>query len=225
MKIGLIVEYEDIMLGNRRDFSSAYVNRQTLQRDCIDLLKYVFEDLLHWTPSMIMDFTTKELLDQLHLTRIIRRLEFPPEIDPEKDLFYLPVLMYPDKLGVSKRDLVLRVYQKLLAGKLSKYPKNFFLNKDGDINACICLQYAINTDLQLESIEDLYAYFSDKSKCSKFLHEHKLYNACREIYEYPIDFLHDSLPTEQQEELLYRYYRFKTVFEDTKKARREKACG
>ena len=67
-------------------------------------------------------------------------------------------MVYPEQIHISRHELVLNVYQKVLSDKLIKYPKKFFLEADGEVNACICLLYAINQEMPSHNIEDLYAF-------------------------------------------------------------------
>lgn len=218
--IGLILEYEDVLLGKKANVSSTYINKDNPEPDVIAVLKYVFEDILGWDPETVRKFTTKELLKQLNLTRLTNKIEFPPELDREKDMFYIAWILYPQTIHHTKRELVLQVYQQVLDGYLVKFPKNFFLTASGEINACICLQYAINQYLKITSIQELYEMFSDINKARDFLREVKLWVPCQDIYDHPIDMLHDCLGT-QRNDLYYMYGRFKAKSHE---AREELKC-
>lgn len=214
--IGLIMEYEDILLGKRNEFSTSYLSKDNAENDGMIILKYVFENLLGWSPVTIRDFISPELIRMLHLQRVVNKIEFPPELDKNKDLFYLAWLMYPETVHHTRRDLTLKIYQQVLRGELTKFPKNFFLTARGEMNASICLQYAINQNLCVKTIEELYMMFSDKKRAREFLGKVRLLVPCGDIYEYPIDMLHDSLPTSQKNEFFYMYGKFLSVLKDTK---------
>ena len=72
--IGLILEYEDVLLGKKANVSSTYINKDNPEPDVIAVLKYVFEDILGWDPETVRKFTTKELLKQLHLSRLTNKI-------------------------------------------------------------------------------------------------------------------------------------------------------
>ena len=125
-------------------------------------------------------------------------------------------MVYPEQIHISRHELVLNVYQKVLSDKLIKYPKKFFLEADGEVNACICLLYAINQEMPSHNIEDLYAFFCNRPKVTRFLRNVRLNAPCHSIFEYPIDFLHAALPDNQKNELCYRYERFKMLLKEQK---------
>ena len=67
-----------------------------------------------------------------------------------------------------------------------------------------------------KTIQELYEYFSDRLQAVAFLKECKLYAPCCEFYEYPIDYLHHSLPDAERNSLYYHFGRFLTDLEETK---------
>ena len=208
--IGLIMEYEDILLGKRKDFSSEYMGKSTSTKDIKEILKYVYEDLLHWSPSTIRDYNNSVLVENLHLTRPVKKISFPTELSPEEDLFYIAKFLYPDKIRCSKKNLTLRVYERVMNGELVKFPKKFFSDAEGELNLNICFQYVVSQQLQVKSIEELYVYFSDRDRGIEFLKEHRLHGPFMDYYEYPIDLLHESLPSSQKNMLFYMNERLKT---------------
>ena len=66
------------------------------------------------------------------------------------------------------------------------------------------------------NIEDLYAFFCNRPKVTRFLRNVRLNAPCHSIFEYPIDFLHAALPDNQKNELCYRYERFKMLLKEQK---------
>lgn len=214
--MGLLMEYEDILLKKRKDFSATYIGQNASQKDIKELFQYVFENLLEWTPEMAKDYLTMDIIQKLHLMRPLRKLEYPPEINIDQDLFSVAWMVYPEQIHISRHELVLNVYQKVLSDKLIKYPKKFFLEADGEVNACICLLYAINQEMPSHNIEDLYAFFCNRPKVTRFLRNVRLNAPCHSIFEYPIDFLHAALPDNQKNELCYRYERFKMLLKEQK---------
>ena len=215
--IGLIMEYENILLGKQKDFSSEYMGKSTMEKDIREILKYVYEDLLHWTPQMIRDYNNLVLIQKLHLTRPIRKINFPPELSETDDLFYVAKFLYPDIIHCSKKNLTLRVYERILTGELTKYPKKFFSDAEGELNLNICFQHAVSQFLQVKSMEELYNYISNKEKGYEFLKTYRLHNAFLDYYEYPIDLLHASLPSAQKNELFYVNGRLRSEIDSLKK--------
>ena len=215
--IGLLMEYEDILLGKRKDFSAEYIGKVTAPKEIRELLMYAYEDLLKWNPETIKNHNTPALCESLHLMRPIKKIDFPIGLEPTEDVFYVAHFLYPDKIHYSKKALILRIYEKVLQGALVKYPKKFFSDAEGELNLNICFQYAVAQRLSIRSIEELYDYFSDKDKGIEFLKKANLYSAFVDFYEYPIDILHESLPSFQQNLLCYMNGRLNSEIQTFKK--------
>ena len=94
------------------------------------LLKYVFENILEWSPRMIHDYFTPEIKDWLNLDVCTRKIPFPPELNPHKDLFYIAHYLYPDVISYNKKSAVLDNYNKSIENNNNKLPKDFFRNND-----------------------------------------------------------------------------------------------
>ena len=86
--MGLLMEYEDILLKKRKDFSATYIGQKCFTKrylkSCFNMF---FENLLEWTPEMARDYLTMDIIQKLHLMRPLRKLEYPPEINIDQDLF------------------------------------------------------------------------------------------------------------------------------------------
>ncbi|MDR0287529.1 MAG: hypothetical protein LBI03_07500 [Clostridiales bacterium] len=204
-----ISEYEDLLIGNRSSMSTYYFsyNENGNMRLALQIMKYAFDTYLHWPPDQLRDCLTMEVIDRLRLSSIIKYIIFPVELDNTKDLFYIAWKLYPGTVHFSEKDLILRVYKNLLEKKIQKYPKEFFDGRYGSIRAQVCLRFLIEQFLPFSSIEELYKYFSTQ-KCVKVLRIYKLIAACRDLFDTPVEYLHKSLPKEQQNQFLYRYYDF-----------------
>lgn len=63
--MGLLMEYEDILLKKRKDFSATYIGQNASQKDIKELFQYVFENLLEWTPEMARDYLTMDTIQKL----------------------------------------------------------------------------------------------------------------------------------------------------------------
>ena len=217
--IGLLVEYESLLLKKRKSFTHTYMGKTTPMKNARSVLRFAFEDILDWTPQMVRDNLSPRIINALCLQKPLSRIEFPPELNKNVDLFYLAWIMYPETIHINKKDIVLRCYENVRLGRISKFPKNFFSEASGISNASICLQYAINRKLKFRNVKELYEMFAKKEKIVPFLKENQLYAPCCEFYEHPIDFLHASLPEKDKNELCYNFERFKTEYESAKGAK------
>ena len=107
--MGLLMEYEDILLKKRKDFSATYIGQNASQKDIKELFQYVFENLLEWTPEMARDYLTMDIIQKLHLMRPLRKLEYPPEINIDQDLFSVAWMVYPEQIHISRHELLISI--------------------------------------------------------------------------------------------------------------------
>lgn len=208
---GLILEYEEILTGRRREPSSGYKGKNLNTEYLIDLFRYVYEDLFEWTPDEIVRNTDADFLEKLGLTALFSMLPFPPELDPKVDFYYIGHILYPDIMPYDKKAMTLRVYEKVLSREIMKFPKRFFDGGAGRISLQICLQAAISSNLNFSSIEELYRYFAS-ARAMKFLQDMKILVPCLEAYGSPLNLLHDTLSEGNRSELYYRFYLFADSF-------------
>lgn len=197
------MEYEMILLGKRVEFSSTYIKKDTSEDEVRPLLRYVFQDLLGWGAQDIYHYATPKLIQKLHLARVIRKIEYPPELNRNKDLFYLAQIVYPESIHIPQAKLILTVYQRVLSGEMKKFPKNFFLATRSDMYLNICMEYAIEHFLPVYDLKTLYQKFSDTDWAMQFLKRVRLDDPCKSLFEYPIDMFHESLREEQKNTLYY----------------------
>lgn len=206
---GVLYEYELILLCKKNSFSPYFFNfsPEYNERMALDVFRYAIEYYLNWSPKEASIYLDKDVLDMMKLTQILKFIRFPCELDPNRDFFYIAHLLYPKIIHFDEKELILRTYKEVLSGKLYKFPKEYLSDSMGMTRACICLQYMISQYLQFSSIEDMYHFFST-SEGTKTLKKYRLYAICTDMFEYPIDFLHESLSTKQKNEFFYRLNRF-----------------
>lgn len=204
-----IAEYEDVLIGKRKAVAPYYFNYNSIgnMRLALQIMKYAFATYLNWSPDQLRDCLTIEIIERLKLQSLLKFLEFPPELDSTKDLFYIAWLLYPSTVHFSEKDLILRVYKNLLDKKIQKYPKEFFSGRDGLTRAQVCLRFMIEQYLPTKSIDELYEYFATQ-KSVRVMRQNKLLVVCNDLFDTPVEFLHKSLHREQQNVFLYRYYDF-----------------
>lgn len=207
----MIQEYENIILGNQKSYSYYYfTDNQKINQDiALEAFRYAFEKILHYDPETLRERISIDLLKKMKLYSLYTRfIVFPSELAKQKDVWYLCNLLYPHKYPNGLKENTIQMYTNLMNGYIKKFPKHVFDGNEGKIKACICLQYAINHYLSFNSVDELYDFFSQEH-IIQFLHRVKLDAICSVNYTYPIDFLHDSLPMVQRNEVLYKYARSK----------------
>ncbi len=217
----LLIEYDDIMAGNKKGFSSDHFGKKTSQNCCMNarvVIRYAFDTYLFWDRKTLYDRLDLNLMNLLHLRQPLNYIDFPIEYNKDEDFFYLISLLYdPKSLGIRLRTL--HLYEKILAGKIQKFPKEYFTGAIGKLRACICLQYAVNLHFPYMSPARLYAEACKKTWIS-FLVKMKLDPICSVLFADPVEFLHASLPTKEKDEFAYHYFRFRYYHD---KLRREDA--
>lgn len=220
----LLYEYEQILLGNKTGFSPYYFKygNDTSRNQALYIIKFAVEHYLKWDPFDVKHHFTKEIAIQMKLEPLMKYIDFPPELDKETDYYYISAFLYPKIMKIDIKELVLCTYKNVLSGKLCKFPKEYLSGTQGMMRASICLQYMLTQNYTFQSIKAMYKFFSEPSG-AKALREHRLSSICNEIYEHPIDYLHESLPYAQKDEYWYHYYRFKLFnTHQIKKARNSK---
>lgn len=211
--LGLLLEYESILCGEQKDFTSTYIKKDTTVKDVACLFHFLFEEILGWSPEEVETYTSPELIEKMHLSRAVKKIKFPPELK-NTDLFYIACILYPSSVKMEKKAVILAVYKKVLSGRLKKFPKNFFYLADSESYLFNCLNYAINEKLYFENIKDVYSFFYDREKAEAFLSDVRLLTPCNDNYDYPLDMVHDFLNMEQADDTYYSFYRLKTLLQE-----------
>lgn len=224
----LYQEYDDIVIGKRPAFSDRFFsgegNPKTNMENAIFVIRYALTKYLRWNADAMAANLNKEVMTRMHLQPLMKYVEYPLEYDKENDWFYLVSLIFKDK-RIGLRQKTIHTYECVLSGELAKYPRDYFVGSDGVVKAAICLQYLLNEKTSYETINDLYyAFASDEGY--ELLRDNKLLNACKEIFETPVEFLHFSLPPDMRDEFLRQYYSFKYVREMlNEKGRKRKSAA
>jgi len=209
MQKGILFEYELILLGKKNFFSPYFFSfgNDYNERMALDVFQYAIEVYLRWSPEETATYLTIDIIKLMKLDSILKYIRFPAELIPERDLFYIAHLLYPKKVPFNEKELILRTYKEVLSGQLYKFPKEYLSDSLGMIRACICFQYMVSQYLSFKSIDDMYNHFCT-SKGTKDLKKYRLYAICTDMFEFPLDFLHEALSVRQKNEFLYHYHRF-----------------
>lgn len=136
----LLHEYEEICLGNRRNFSNYFFSgsKYKEEKTALSIIRYAIEERLHWTPNEMKEYFNKDIAKLLHLEEVIKHIEFPPELNPEKDFYYLAHKLYPKRtnseykgrdgkkesgIDFNEKELVVKTYQKIMAAQMNPNSK------------------------------------------------------------------------------------------------------
>ena len=210
----LQIEYENIILGKKRNYSSAIFgspNKEINQKNAICIMKYAFESFLNWSPEDVKRLINPKIIRLMKLENVIKYIQFPGELNPKTDLFYIAHLMYPNIIHYNSREITLKVYKDILNKKIYRFPKDFFEDDEGVNRARLCFRYMVQNYFHFHNLEEMYEYFAS-SKGKKALKEYQLLSVCDVLYSHPLDYMHDSLIEEQQDEFLYNYLKFEIEY-------------
>lgn len=217
----LLIEYEMYLLDKIEcvpEYHFRDVGKLSIEQTVASLIKYVTENIMHWTPEEAYHSLTWKILIDFKLDDIIEKnIEFMPGMNEKEKCNYLIHKCYPAKFRFDFKRCVLRIYGDILSEKKPKWNKKFFNGQEGAIRACICMQAAINRYLYGLSIEELYSYFGNNYQGIKFIKAVKLKKAYEKLYNLPIDFFHYSLPKNQRNDFLFNYYHFMNYYEQENK--------
>lgn len=216
---GLLNEYDEILLGKRKKFSSMYFGfpDKTNETMALSVIKYAIERYLKWTPKEAYNMLNKKVLKQLNLTSLLSYIEFPVELKKSTDIWYVVHKIYPHLFPLSKRRLITTLMSRIISGELNKIPSDYFFCEDGELRACVCLQYVLENFFLFKTIDDMYKFFANNKEVHKILVQYRLRNVYTLFYDSPLEFLHIALPEDQKNEFLYQYYSFTNKFNNVDK--------
>lgn len=199
-------EYDDILMGRRRTYSSSLMAKEQGPRMCAELLRCIFELYYHWSPADVRDKLTAERVKTMRITPLVKRIPCPPEVNASKELYYVAWYLYPETRTVKTPELILKLYQDILDDKIKKFPSNYFDGNDGYIRARILFLTMVREFLPpFTSLEAMYAFFASPEGRA-CITKYKLSIPLRELYGSALAYLHDALPECQKDEWLYEKY-------------------
>ena len=215
----LILEYDELLIGNRRTMNPEFFvyGEYTNELMALEIMRYAFRTYLRWDDYTLRDMLDYNLLKRLKLTGLLRFIRFPPELNPQKDLFYIAWRLYPRTVNYSYEERVFKVYKDMLDGNISKFPKEYFSGADGRKRAVLCFRYMLEHMAPFNSVIDMYRHFGSTAG-AQTLKRTKLFVVGSDLFGQPVDYLHYSLPPQQRNSLMYGEQKFKSRFSEAKKA-------
>lgn len=209
----VIYEYENILLGKKRGFGSTYFDLSEDQNEQIALavIHHAIDHYLCWSQKQVEECLDWEIIKKMKLHSLMKYIRFPAESDREKDLFILIDKLYPKYTKSALKKPTLAIYDKVLTGERSKFPKGYFDGAEGMYRALICFQYMLSLISSFDNVESLYKHFSCGKGVST-LKKYKLNIVSLSLYETPVDYLHAALPSEHKDDVLYHIYKFEMMY-------------
>lgn len=223
MNTDLIMAYDDLFIGLTdrlpTTFFSSSINPKILHVQAIDLFRYAFDHILHWSPTVVRDYLTMEVINDLKLMPVFRHIIFPDGLVREESLFYIAWLAYPQTVNKRIQDVELETYHKYLNKEIKKLPTNYFSGSRSVERACNCLIDRINYYQPFQSSDPFYAYeFFVSPGCVPFLGKSRLIKIVIALNTTPLDYFHQSLKQSQRCRVIYNFFKFMLQYNPMKDA-------
>lgn len=202
----LLKEYNEIMDGNRVQFSELPHQQPEAGKIAAEVLRSIFESQLQWTPQQVAEELTLDFIKEKHLSSLINLIYCPPELNRRKDLSFVAWFLYPDT-APDPYQLVGMMYRDLCDGKRSMYPFGYFIGSNGCMRAKALFQFMLDTVLpaRFANAEQLYAFFADK-RARSFLEKYHLGKPLDKFFSGScVTYLHESIPNNRDDQLFKKY--------------------
>lgn len=213
MTSDIIYEYENILLGKKKNFSTTYfeLSPEQNERMALAVFHHAIDRYLRWTQKQVKECLNWHIIRRMKLSSLMKYIRFPAESDREKDLYILIDKLYPNKRRPSLKEPTIAVYNRVLSGEKTKFPKGYFDGITGNYRSLICFQYMITLLKPFDTVEDMYKFFAS-NRGTAVLKKYKLQIVNNTIYETPVDFLHRALPPEHRNHFLFNMYKFNIMY-------------
>lgn len=203
----VLYEYTEILLGKRKNYSDNFFDesRTNNEQNAINFIRTVTKTFLRCNTLEAAKATiTPEILKRMRLDTIVNHIRRPRYVLPEDWNLYVLARIYSNKFNTEKW-IAGQLCSRIRNRTISKFPKFYMNENSGLVRSQYCLRYFISTDLPHMKIIDLYR-FSTTTKFSIFLKERLLLNVKGKLYESPVEFMHNAIVAQQQEEAFYHMY-------------------
>ena len=210
-------EYEMMYIDTaKKSLSNLYFRGMTSERQqslALEVIRFAVENYLRWKPEDVARYMTKEVLDKMRLSSLVRRyIEFPVEYSKDYELTYLCYLLYPDIYHLDMEEQVMHLYGKIMSGEVPNFPSQWMESDQGIMRFQIIFCYVLS-GLRYSSIEAAYKDFASPEG-PKIMKKYKIYNFATKIFPDVFTAFHFSLPDEDSDgnplrnDFLYSYLQF-----------------
>lgn len=211
----IFYEYERVLLGKRKNYASEIFAGNSVagkEEIALHFFRCVIEKYFGWTPEEAYHNLNKEILEKMKLIPLVRFIRFPPEFSPTIDCFYIVAKAYPEKFKVDEAKQTKIVYNRVLNGDFSRFPKGFFEGRDGYLRALFCLQYAIKEFGTFKTADEMYRHFAFHGM--DFLRKYRLVEAYKINFNtHPVHFLNDCMNKYSKYEYSFLYAKYSVLAE------------
>ncbi len=206
-----IYEYEEVLTGKKQNFICSFKgSRKDNEIEVGNIWRYAITQLLKWTPVEADKYLTMDIVNMLCLDKTFCGIDFDPSYEFMGDFKFVLKYAFPDDIKYSLKEQAISEYEHVMKmGKWAnseenyRFPKKFFLNNDGIERALYLLNYVISLFLSDMSIEELYDFFADQRKATRWLNMKKLGVPLKYAFQDPLEYFHESLSWDNKEPFYY----------------------
>lgn len=146
-----ISTYEKILSGEIKTFSPYFFEVGYRKKRIIELVRYLVEQKLEMTPEQALNKLDLKLLRKYKLDCLLKYVDKPVELE-KNDASHLLWYVYKGQIPEpTAEELTVRLYKKVLSGKLKNFPKNYFLEGlKGEERVKYCVKYLCFEILKLD---------------------------------------------------------------------------
>ena len=186
---------------NRREYN------EEDEKTALRVIRYALEYYLGWGPEDAKARLSFPILRSLKLDGLVKnRIKFPPELNRTQEIGYLVSKLYPKEYPYQEKAAIEAYYSGVLNHQVERFRNGFFTGTGGAKRAAICLRYMLKVAFPFRDVDQIYECFASEEGRA-LLRKYGLASAARDLYPYPIDFLHYSLPENMRSEKAYHKLR------------------
>lgn len=216
---GITSPYPKYLFEEKNSIDGSHnINANAINRDrVLALFRYVFEEILNWTPEDAANNLNADICAKLDLNKPLAQLA--PYFKAvgctiQSDHFYVAKLCYPDVLrNYSQRQAVLSTYQAVLRAKDVHFSTVFFSEGDVELKAAYCLMYALSQQVSFKNVWEMYKYFANDTTGTKFIQDWRLQTPLKKLFLNPLHYLHQTLTDEQRDPLYHSLLQSEKLFD------------
>ena len=159
----LFADYDNLLINytDSLDLSCFYSAQAggVNQKIAISCIRYALVDILLWDYGVAKFKFDNYIIRKMKLEKLISFIKFPPEV-PSNSIDYILSLVFPSEHSLSRYQVVKNTYISILENPEIQFPRNYFAGTDGFNRFCICLKYIIERLHPVNSLDELYRFFT-----------------------------------------------------------------
>lgn len=203
----LFLEYTEILIGNQKNYTDDYFcgTKSANKRLAIQFVRTVARVYFQCDNLAAARVTFNEqVFKAMKLDKILQYIHVPTYVDRVDRTDYIINLIFTNNFD-SELWVATRYCERVVAGTIVRFPKNYMLGDSDTWRSCFCLRYFLTYDFPTMSPMQLYA-FAASTKFRPWLQEHFLTNSCTKLFSSPVEYLHMSLPENMRSDILFMIY-------------------